>query len=138
VNETRWFLDALDDPAITWLLSDSQPEDGPARLFNLLRHSAAEATRACNRLSLRWNIRTYARDRQVMIWVWQRDCDGVEAAHTLKLPADPEALEQRLFQLYDAAEGPLSWRWVRPGEWDQAPADARRCWRDTFAERDGY
>lgn len=84
------------------------------------------------------NIHRHTHHGMVMLWIWGRDCDGVEAAHTEKHPADPAALLARLERLYEDAEGPVSWRWVPPAEWTQAQEAARHCWRDTFAELAGY
>ena len=100
--------------------------------------SVADAEQACHQLALRWNCAAHARDGQVMLWIWERDCDGVEAARTLRLPANPAAVEERIAQLYEDAEGPVSWRWVPPTEWTQAQEAARHVWRDTFAEAAGY
>lgn len=134
-----YVIDVLEDPAIVWWLERSTcPAEGPARLINSLRASVADAEQACHQLALRWNCAAHARDGQVMVWIWERDCDGVEAARTLKLPANPAAVEKRIAQLYEDAEGPVSWRWVPPTEWTQAQEAARHVWRDTFAAAAGY
>lgn len=80
---------------------------------------------------LRSNMRA---DGKVAIYVWERDCDGVEATHITWIEADVETYMQLIDELHENAEGPVHTSILSQ---DQAQMFAP-TWRDTYAEAAGY
>lgn len=80
---------------------------------------------------LRGNMRA---DGKVAIYVWERDCDGVEATHITWIEAKLATYMQLIDELYDNAEGPV---YTFILSQDQAQTFVP-TWRDTYAEAAGY
>lgn len=80
---------------------------------------------------LRSNMRE---DGKTAIYVWERDCDGVEATHITWITADIEVYMELVDELYEQAEGPV---YTAILSLSQAQMFTP-TWRDTYAEAAGY
>ena len=57
---------------------------------------------------------------KILLTIWSRDCDHNSGYSFIELPADAQAVEERLdhFEQYER-EGPWSWHLVPPEQWEQ-------------------
>lgn len=73
----------------------------------------------------------------VYVFMWGRDCDGVEASNLSFVEA--KTYEQYLAEETEhsySAEGPWSWQIIPIDRLEEARESCG--WRDTFAEKAGY
>lgn len=71
----------------------------------------------------------------VYYWHWGRDCDGVEAAHTVKYENGRTAIKS-IESSYEWADGPMSFTRISKRQYNQYKSEGYT--RDRYAEMDNY